>query len=341
MGSEAPAEETQQETKADLFTYMATWPVYALSFCSNPQSQFKLALGSFIEDPSNKVEVIQLNETTKKFDLLATFDHVYPPTKVMWMPNATGQKPDLLASSTDSLRIWQSDNTPSLKCNLVNVRSSEFNAPLTSFDWNADDPNMIATSSIDTTCTVWDLERETVRTQMIAHDKEVYDIAFARGVDTFASVGADGSVRQFDLRNLEHSSILYESPGDFTPLLRLAWNKVNPYFLAALAMDSNVVMILDIRGPPIPVTELSGHQNSVNALAWSPNSAYHICTAGDDNQALIWDLQKGHHSTEGDRVTEPMLAYTAGAEIPALQWPSSQFDWIAVAFNRCVQTVKI
>ena len=42
-----------------------------------------------------------------------------------------------------------------------------------------------------------------VRTQLIAHDKEVFDIAFSRaggGRDIFASVGADGSVRMFDLR---------------------------------------------------------------------------------------------------------------------------------------------
>ena len=35
----------------------------------------------------------------------------------------------------------------------------------------------------------------------------------------FASVGADGSVRMFDLRHLEHSTIIYEDP-QHTPLLR-------------------------------------------------------------------------------------------------------------------------
>lgn len=41
----------------------------------------------------------------------------------------------------------------------------------------------------------------------------MYDIAFSRaggGRDMFASVGADGSVRMFDLRHLEHSTIIYE-----------------------------------------------------------------------------------------------------------------------------------
>ena len=40
-----------------------------------------------------------------------------------------------------------------------------------------------------------------VKTQLIAHDKEVYDIAFSKaggGRDMFASVGADGkSVKDF------------------------------------------------------------------------------------------------------------------------------------------------
>ena len=126
--------------------------------------------------------------------------------------------------------------------------------------------SILGTSSIDTTCTIWGLETGQVigrvnmvtgqvKTQLIAHDKEVYDIAFSKGKDysqkkkkskfiyigeyilqnssqihfilrvagggrdMFASVGADGSVRMFDLRHLEHSTIIYEDP-QHTPLLR-------------------------------------------------------------------------------------------------------------------------
>ncbi len=43
------------------------------------------------------------------------------------------------------------------------------------------------------------LQKGMVDTQLIAHDKEVYDIAWG-GVGVFASVSADGSVRVFDLR---------------------------------------------------------------------------------------------------------------------------------------------
>ena len=66
---------------------------------------------------------------------------------------------------------------------------------------------MAVTSSIDTTCTVWNVETKQAKTQLIAHDKEVYDVAFATGsTDIFASVGADGSVRMFDLRFMSFST---------------------------------------------------------------------------------------------------------------------------------------
>jgi WD repeat-containing protein 68 len=143
------------------------------------------------------------------------------------------------------------------------------------------------------------------KTQLIAHDKEVYDISFAAGVHVFASVGADGSIRMFDLRSLEHSTIVYESPetspGTIAPLIRLAWNKQDPNYLATVTMDSSKVIILDIRVPSMPAAVLEGHTHCVNALSWAPHSSCHICTAADDSQALIWDLAQMPKPIEGER----------------------------------------
>ena len=61
---------------------------------------------------------------------------------------------------------------------------------------------------------MWDVTTKKVRTQLIAHDKEVYDLVWSpRQADVFATVGADGSLRMFDLRDLEHSTIMYETGG--------------------------------------------------------------------------------------------------------------------------------
>jgi len=116
---------------------------------------------------------------------------------------------------------------------------------------------MIGTSSIDTTCTIWDIDKQCVQTQLIAHESAVYDICF-RDEQMFASSGEDGSVRHFDLRDLEHSTIIYESPNK-QPLLRVAWNKVNMLYLATIQQNCNDVMILDVRYPMKAVRTLKSH----------------------------------------------------------------------------------
>jgi len=292
--------ESTERRRKEIYTFQAPWLIYASNWSVRLDQKFRLALGSILEDYTNKIEIVQLNEEKGDFETKGSFDHPYPATKIMWSPDRSGDSPDLLGTTGDYLRLWEvkpEKNKVELKW-LLNNNKTSFCAPLTSFDWNETDPNIVGTSSIDTTCTIWNIETGKATTQLIAHDKEVYDIAFARGTDVFASVGADGSVRMFDLRSLEHSTIIYESP-DLTPLLRLGWNKQDPNYLATILMDSNKVVIIDVRVPSVPAAELQGHQACVNGLAWAPHSSCHICTAGDDKQALIWDLSSMPKTIEG------------------------------------------
>ena len=89
----------------------------------------------------------------------------------MWIPDSKGIYPDLLATSGDYLRVWKAGEPETrLECVLNNNKNSDFCAPLTSFDWNEVDPNLLGTSSIDTTCTVWGLETDQVGVGLIIHD---------------------------------------------------------------------------------------------------------------------------------------------------------------------------
>jgi WD repeat-containing protein 68 len=305
-----------------------------------PSSQFRLAIGSYVEQYSNVVSILKKNPSEGNLYQAAQFDHPYPCTKIMWSPDLRHGANDLLATTGDYLRIWSvTDDGNGMSVQkealLNNNKTSEYCAPLTSFDWNETDPSILGTSSIDTTCTIWDVATQTARTQLIAHDREVFDLAFARGKDVFASVGADGSVRMFDLRSLEHSTIIYESP-DLDPLLRLEWNKQDPNYLATFMVDSRRTIILDIRVPSLPVAELGGHLGCVNAVAWAPHSSCHICTAGDDSQALIWDLS----AMPKRPVDDPILAYNADGEINNLQWSASQPDWVSIAYQDKLQICK-
>lgn len=337
--------------RKEIYKYEAPWTVYSMNWSVRPDKRFRLALGSFVEEYNNKVQIVALDEDASEFAAKSTFDHPYPTTKIMWIPDSKGIFPDLLATSGDYLRVWRAGEPETrLECLLNNNKNSDFCAPLTSFDWNEVDPNLLGTSSIDTTCTIWGLETGQVigrvnmvsgqvKTQLIAHDKEVYDIAFSKaggGRDMFASVGADGSVRMFDLRHLEHSTIIYEDP-QHTPLLRLAWNKQDPNYLATVAMDACEVIILDVRVPCTPVARLNNHRACVNGIAWAPHSSCHVCTAGDDHQALIWDIQQMPRAIE-----DPILAYTAAeGEINQIQWGATQPDWIAICYNKNLEILRV
>lgn len=321
-------------------TYDSPYPLYATSFSSS--HPHRLAVGSFIEEYTNRVDILSFNPDTLSLQPhpCLSFDHPYPPTKLMFHPNTnnnTSSSSDLLATSGDYLRLWEVRETSVEAISLFNnSKTSEFCAPLTSFDWNDVEPKRIGTSSIDTTCTIWDIEKGVVETQLIAHDKEVYDIAWGEA-RVFASVSADGSVRIFDLRDKEHSTIIYESPQPDTPLLRLAWNKQDLRYMATILMDSNKVVILDIRSPTMPVAELERHRGSVNAIAWAPNSSRHICSAGDDSQALIWELP----TVAGPNGIDPVSMYSAGSEINQLHWSAARPDWIAIAFANKLQLLKV
>lgn len=83
------------------------------------------------------------------------------------------------------------------------------------------------------------------------------------------------------------------------------------------------VVVLDIRFPTLPVAELQRHQACVNALAWAPHSSCHICTAGDDSQALIWDLSSMSQSMD-QGLGKPIFVCRALLMLHAKQ---KAFEW--------------
>ena len=87
----------------------------------------------------------------------------------------------------------------------------------------------------------------------------------AQSVDVFVSCGADGSVRMFDLRSLEHSTIIYE-PSD-----KPDKNGWFPHFFADLA-TSRLTQILSIGFARELVADCSS-TNHVLPTAASANSS--------------------------------------------------------------------
>jgi len=383
--------------KKEVFRFKANWLISSTAWSNESGEPLKLALCSYIEDYSNCVQIIQLakDSNDQEIESICTFDHPYPATKVLWIPQPPECKanlPHLIATTADYLRLWRVTDaigetcskidgitSPSegissdlnghhnhsrvrLECLLDINKGTKHCAPLTSFDWNDIDPRMIVTSSVDTTCAIWDIETGqqvaesliqspiynkslscSLRSLIVAHDHEVYDVSFSRsgsGRDMFASAGGDGSIRLFDLRRLNTSTILYEVDRSFSSdgnaLVRVACNKLDSNFVSAFATNSKDVLILDVRKPGRQVAILSSHTAEVNCMSWAPHSAHYICTASDDQQALIWKL-----STLPSPVDEPLLAYRANGKINTISWSTSHPDWIAIGYNDCLELLRV
>ena len=319
---------------AEIFTYNVTEPVYAMHWSARPQKDFRLALGSFKHDKDNFIEVVELNESTGNFHFEPRLwtQIGYPATKVMFAPNASAV--DLLATTSDVLRLWKISTDAGLIEEAPFISSCN-SAPLTSFDWR--DPLYIGTCSIDRSCMIWNVERQMMEKQLTVHKDEVNDLAWSGMHHHFATVSADGSVRISDMREIMNPSIVYEDRA--ASFVRVAWNQQDERYLAALAKDSRHVLILDTRYPSLPVAELEKHKGLVNAIAWAPHSSCHICTAGDDGQALIWDLKAITRPSE--RNLDPILSYTASAEIIQMQWSAGRPDWIAICFDNMAQILRV
>ncbi|KAJ4340383.1 hypothetical protein N0V95_007523 [Ascochyta clinopodiicola] len=347
---------------------------------SGGSSAGKMAVGSYIEDNHNFIRILDTQITPQhdsapgaspyglEYNAIAEATCSFPVTRILWEPpSSQKQSTDLLATSGDHLRLWSlpqasgnnlsntisrtsSVNTrepqlPKLTplALLSNSKTPEHTAPLTSLDWNTMSPKLIITSSIDTTCTIWDIPTLTAKTQLIAHDKEVFDVRFCAGsVDVFVSCGADGSVRMFDLRSLEHSTIIYE-PSDKNndkdkgsptgrmsptkaqqtmsyapPLLRLAASPHDSHLLATFAQDSNVIRILDVRQPGQALLELRGHSAALNSIEWNPSRRGMLASGGDDSLVLVWDLL---HANQGAAISSEHAA--SAPSTPAAAQPTN------------------
>ena len=254
-----------------------------------PATKLGFQPGSMHDDQQYKSSRWGQDELSTSFSSRSSMSSASSSSTADLSDNGHDNYPDseLLASTADCLRIWSIDRNDEFsemaseyesmslrsrqskhrerampftlqeKSTLAhNKGSTSPPAPLTSFSWNAPSPNLVVTSSIDTTCTVWDLPTRTALTQLIAHDREVYDVDWCPGSsDIFASVGADGSVRVFDLRSLEHSTIIYETAGPpgtqgsqnpTVPLLRIAFNPWDANYLATFHLESHTVQILSL-----------------------------------------------------------------------------------------------
>ncbi|KAF4977111.1 hypothetical protein FZEAL_6299 [Fusarium zealandicum] len=365
--------------------YQAPWAIYAFDWCKWPpqaNGAGKLAVGSYLEDGHNFIQILDSHITptpqdvyapgTSKYNLeftkVAEATHSYPVTRLLWEPpSSQKQSTDLLATSGDHLRLWslpsEAPSTPGSTIGrgrdtavtkltplalLSNSKTPDHTAPLTSLDWNTVSPSLIITSSIDTTCTIWDIPSLTAKTQLIAHDKEVYDVRFcAKSVDVFVSCDPNGGRIS--------PTLAQQTMANPPPLLRLATSPHDTHLLATFAQDSNTIRILDVRQPGQALLELRGHSGAINCIEWSPTRRGMLASGADDCQVLLWDLLNSNNAMGGqpvngapqpDNPRSPVASWQCDYEVGNLGWVphaanSDSGEWLGVSAGRGIWGTRV
>ncbi|KAI0986341.1 hypothetical protein GJ496_005822 [Pomphorhynchus laevis] len=309
--------------------YDAAEQLYAMNWSQRPDHKFRIGFCQCLDEARNQIEVIEFDSNGDS-NVCCSINNGFPATKLMFIPDENLIFPDLFIATDNFLRIYKIENNSSIEieCKLKNMKEPKYSASLTSCDWNPIDKNLIATSSIDSTCTIWDI-------QFVAHDKESLDIAFsAKDRNLFMTCGADGTLRLFDLRHMHKSSVVYENPGKIA-LAHLDWNPHNSDYVATFPASSTDVYVVDVRMPAASVMRIPS--GTISSISWSQNVADQLCTGDDAGNLLIW-------ATDGDiakDVKVPLMKYTASGSICQTKWSTINSEWIAITFKNCVEALKV
>jgi WD repeat-containing protein 68 len=256
-----------------------------------------------------------------------------PVSSILFSPHE--QNKNLLMSTSDILRLYSFDGENlSLKYEFKK-RIKNYCGPISACDWSLANNSIVGVSSIDTTCSILDLNKLQARYMIIAHDKEVYDISLGQDEFTFMSTGADGSIRLFDSRSANTSSIIFETI-DKSPLTRLKWNKYNPNFILTVILDKNEIYILDQRKLSSPYAILKVHTNVVNNAIWAPQSCSNLISVSDDKSALLWDIY-----CDSDQPEEYIMKYNAESEIENIAWGDITQNWVGIIDGNQAEILRI
>ena len=325
--------------------------LYGITFQSSIENNLiNVAVSSLNMNTNNNISILSFSQEDEKFNQEENINNInfinnnsinlksqiqceFPVSSILFSPHE--QNKNLLISTSDLLRLYSYENEKLSFKMAFTKRRKDYCGPLTACDWSRANDSIIGVCSVDTTCAIWDLNKLEVKYMIIAHDKEVYDISLGQDEYTFMSTGADGSVRLFDSRQANSSSIIFETR-DESAMTRLKWNLVNPNFILTVIVDKNEIYILDQRKLTSPYGILKVHTNVVNNAIWAPQSNTNLISVSDDKSALLWDIY-----CDSDQPEEYIMKYEAENEIENVAWGDVTQNWIGIIDGNQAEILRI
>lgn len=179
----------------------------------------------------------------------------------------------------------------------------------------------IATAARNGKIMLYNLKRPDIEiARLHEHLQQVHKVDFnplEGGV--LLSGSQDGTVRLWDLRNLQRSAMLCSSretyQGRSNGVRHVKWSPTNTWTFA-FSTDNGVVQRWDTRKNMGPVLKLFAHDGHCNSIDWHPDGK-HLASAGKDGMVKVWNMNMD------DRRPKAAFSLRAPHEVQNVRWRPS------------------
>lgn len=85
----------------------------------------------------------------------------------------------------------------------------------------------------------------------------------------------------------------------------------------------------------MPLSKLSYHTESINNIAWSPESPFLLCSISQDKSAYLWNVENINMQK-----SMPILEYMSDTVLSNIEWCHTN-DWIGLAKEKSFIMLRI
>ena len=176
-------------------------------------------------------------------------------------------------------------------------------------------------------------------TPFTGHTGSVEDLQWSPTEETIlASCSTDRSIRIWDARTVNTSSMIKLADAHTADVNVISWNRLDHPFLLSGGDDGSIkcwdLRSLSRAGRPAPIATFAHHNEPITSIEWNPNDSSVFAASSEDNSVSIWDLacekdanQPAAEPTEDDTELEklpPQLLFIhqGQKEIKEVHWHS-------------------
>lgn len=202
--------------------------------------------------------------------------------------------------------------------------------------WSRDNyKDFIATAARNGKIMLYNISRPDVQIgRLHDHLQQVHKVDFSpiEG-ESLLSASQDGTVRLWDLRNLQHNSMVCSSKttyhGRSDSVRHAKWSPTDTWSFA-FCTDSGYIQKWDIRNNSGPLMKFSAHYQTCNSIDWHPDGK-HLVSAGKDQDVNVWSMVGEVHRQR------PIFTLRAPYPVQNVRWrlPCFVQDYHDQTYKQC------